>query len=232
MHFTLSVFEKKTSSNNAEDKIQGDKDEATKKFQDITWSYAILSDETRRRIFDQTGSTERAAAFDNEFNWTDFCNAQYRSFVDMKMLDKLKTEYQGTEEESNDLLKAFNKFEGNMDRIFENIVFSNVLDDEDRFRAIIDKAIKDGKVEGYEAYTQEPEKQRQARYKLAQKEAKEAEKHHKKLKREKKDKGDNDLAALIQGRQKSRMDAFISGLEAQANALEQPKKKKTKTAKD
>lgn len=232
MHFTLSVFEKKTSSNNAEDKIQGDKDEATKKFQDITWSYAILSDETRRRIFDQTGSTERAAAFDNEFNWTDFCNAQYRSFVDMKMLDKLKTEYQGTEEESNDLLKAFNKFEGNMDRIFENIVFSNVLDDEDRFRAIIDKAIKDGKVEGYEAYTQEPEKQRQARYKLAQKEAKEAEKHHKKLKREKKDKGDNDLAALIQGRQKSRMDAFISGLEAQANALEQPKKKKRKTAKD
>ena len=149
----------------------------------------------------------------------------------MKMLDKLKTEYQGTEEETNDLLEAFKKFEGNMDRIFENIVFSNVLDDEDRFRTIIDKAVKDGKVKGYKAYTEEPEKQRQTRYKEAQKEAKEAEKEHKKMKREKKEKGENDLAALIQGRQKSRMDAFISGLEAQANALEQPKKKR-KTAKN
>lgn len=209
--------------------MNGDKEEATKKFQDITWAYAILSDETRRKIFDQSGSTERAAAFDKEFNWTDFCNAQFQSFVDMKMLDKLKAEYQGTEEEHNDLLSSFNKFEGDLDRVFENVVYSNTLDDEERFRALIDKAIKDGNVEGYEAYTQEPEKKRQRRQKEAQKEAKEAEQEHKKIKRKKEKSNDMDLAALIQGRQKSRMDDFISGLEAQAKALEQPKKKKRRT---
>lgn len=210
--------------------MKGDKDEATKKFQDITWAYAILSDETRRRIFDQTGSTERAASFDKEFSWTDFCNAQFQSFVDLKMLDKLKAEYQGTEEERNDLLSFFEQCKGNLNRVFEHVIFSNVLDDEERFRAIIDKAIKDGKVKAYPAYTEEPEEKRQRRYEKAQKEAKEAEQEQKKMKRKKEKDGDMDLAALIQGRQKSRMDDFISGLEAQAKALEQPKKKR-KTAK-
>lgn len=207
--------------------MKGNKDEATKKFQGLTWAYAILSDENRRKVFDKTGSTEAAAEGDAGFNWTDFCNAQFQSMVNLQMLDEQKIEYQGSERERDELLSAFVKHEGNLDRVFEDVVFSNVLHDEDRFRAVIDQAIADGKVEGYTAYTQEPARKKQQRLKRAQREAEEAGEELKKVKkRGKKDTGENDLAALIKSRQSNRMEDFISRLEDEAKALEHPKKRK------
>lgn len=207
--------------------MKGNKDEATKKFQDLTWAYAILSDENRRKIFDKTGSTEAAAESDAEFNWTDFCNAQFQSMVDLQMLDEQKIEYQGSKRERDELLSAFVKHEGAMDRIFEDIVFSNVLHDEGRFRAMIDKAIEDGEVEAYKAYAQEPAKKRQQRLKRAQREADEAGEELKKVKkRAEKDTAENDLAALIKSRQSNRMEDFISRLEDEAKVLERPTKRK------
>lgn len=207
--------------------MKGNKDEATKKFQDLTWAYAILSDENRRKIFDKTGSTEAAAQCDAEFNWTDFCNAQFQSMVDLQMLDEQKIEYQGSEQERDELLSAFVKHEGDMDRVFEDIVFSNVLHDEDRFRAIIDQAIEDDEVDAYKAYVQEPAKKKQQRLKRAQREANEAGEELKKVKkRGKQHTAENDLAALIKNRQSNRMEDFISRLEDEAKALERPTKKK------
>jgi DnaJ family protein C protein 9 len=113
-------------------------------------------------------------------------------------------------------------------------MLSNVLDDDIRFRAIIDKAIAEERVEAYEKYTGEPEKKREQRLKRAQKEAKEAEKLATKLEKEKEGKGskaggrkgkkeststmdNSDLAALIQQRQASRAESFFDRLEAKYN---------------
>lgn len=165
---------------------------------------------------------------DDDFNWADFYREQFSSAIDVKALDKFKQEYQGSEEEEGDLLAAFEKYRGDMDKIYESVMLCNVLDDDERFRAIIDKAIADGKVEQYKKYSEEPERKRQQRLKRAQKEAKEAEEAAKELEKKeevkeiKAKKGkkkktsamdDNDLVALIQQRQASRAESFFDKLE-------------------
>lgn len=189
-----------------------------------------MSDERRRKRFDLTGSTAEAALEDEDFDWVDFYRDLYSNSVDSDAIEKIKQDYQGSAEEEKDVLEAFDNSRGDMDRVYESVMLSNVLDDDERFRAIIDKAIADGKVEAYKKYTNEPEKKRQMRVKRAQKEAQEAEVLAKELEEKKdkktgaksktgkKKKGSDlaDLAAVIKQRQTNRMDSFLERLEAQA----------------
>ncbi|GAB1204973.1 hypothetical protein APSETT445_003639 [Aspergillus pseudonomiae] len=225
-----SAYRKLALKHHPDKAPEDQKEEANKKFQQIAFAYAILSDERRRRRFDLTGSTAEAVDEDDDFNWTDFYREQFSSAIDVKALDKFKQEYQGSEEEESDLLAAFEKYRGDMDKIYESVMLCNVLDDDERFRALIDKAIADGKVEKYKKYSEEPEKKRQQRLKRAQKEAKEAEEAAKELEENDEVKGttkakkgkkkktsamdDNDLVALIQQRQASRAESFFDQLEA------------------
>ncbi|OGM44858.1 DnaJ domain protein [Aspergillus bombycis] len=225
-----SAYRKLALKHHPDKAPEDQKQEANKKFQQIAFAYAILSDERRRRRFDLTGSTAEAVDEDDDFNWTDFYREQFSSAIDVKALDKFKQEYQGSEEEESDLLAAFEKYRGDMDKIYESVMLCNVLDDDERFRALIDKAIADGKVEKYKKYSEEPERKRQQRFKRAQKEAKEAEEAAKELEEKEEVKGttkakkgkkkktsamdDSDLVALIQQRQASRAESFFDKLEA------------------
>ncbi|KAL4910053.1 hypothetical protein BDW74DRAFT_144330 [Aspergillus multicolor] len=215
------------------DKAPADaREEANQQFQKIAFAYAILSDTRKRQRFDLTGSTAEAVDLDDDFDWVDFYREQFSTAIDANVLARFKNEYQGSEEEINDVLTAYENYEGDLDRVYESVMLSNVLDDDNRFRAIIDKAIEDEKVVEYKNYTDEPEKKRQQRLKRAQKEAKEAEKLAKKLEKQKEagsakagarkgNKGGamdtNDLAALIQQRQASRAESFFDQLEAKYN---------------
>lgn len=116
-----------------------------------------------------------------------------------------------------------------MNAVFTEIMFSNPLDDEERFRSYIDHAITAGETEAYHTYTHESPKKRAARHKAAAKEAREAGKlaeemgvggkeakdGKKKAKKGGKNEVDNevDLATLIQRNQKSRS-SIIDHLEA------------------
>lgn len=127
------------------------------------------------------------------------------------------------------MLAAYTKFSGDLNAVFNEIMFSNPLDDEERFRLYIDQAITAGETEAYHAYTHESPKKRAARHKAAAKEAREAGKlaeemgvggteakdGKKKGKKGGKNHGDNevDLATLIQQNQKSRS-SIIDQLEA------------------
>ena len=127
------------------------------------------------------------------------------------------------------MLAAYTKFSGDLNAVFNEIMFSNPLDDEERFRLYIDQAITAGEIEAYHAYTHESPKKRAARHKAAAKEAREAGKlaeemgvggteakdGKKKGKKGGKNHGDNevDLATLIQQNQKSRS-SIIDQLEA------------------
>ncbi|KAL4941273.1 hypothetical protein BDV06DRAFT_194878 [Aspergillus oleicola] len=220
------------------------KEAANEQFQKIAFAYAILSDPKRRSRFDLTGSTAEAVEIDDDFDWVDFYREQFSAAIDTNALEKLKSEYQGSEEEERDVLAAFESYGGDLDRVYESVMLCNVLDDDERFRGIIDKAIEMGKAQGYKIYTEEPEEKRGKRLKRAQKEAKEAEKLAKKLEKEKekdgkgggrKGKGNNkdsgstenmgDLAALIQQRQASRADSFFDRLEAKYNPAGKGKKR-------
>ena len=125
-----------------------------------------------------------------------------------------------------------------MDRVYESVMLSDVLADDDRFRGILDEAIKGGEVEGWERYTNETEKSKEARVRRAEKEAKMAEKEKTKQEAAAKEKGSKKgggddgqdangeagLLALIQGRQKERGASFLDRLEAKYKDEEEQKK--------
>ncbi|OJJ47199.1 hypothetical protein ASPZODRAFT_65086 [Penicilliopsis zonata CBS 506.65] len=222
-----TAYRKKALRHHPDKATPESKDEANQKFQEIAFAYAILSDERRRRRYDLTGSTEEVLGLeDDDFDWMDFYREQFSSMVDTGAIDKIKHEYQHSEEETTDLLAAYEQFHGDMDRIYDSVLLSSVLDDDERFRAIIDQAIAEGRVKGWKKYTEESEKKKQQRLKRAREEAKEAEEAAKELddqgKRKKKNASKkqsaqsnmNDLAALIQQRQKSRGANFLDQLEA------------------
>lgn len=211
------------------------REEAKRQFQELAFAYAVLSDERRRQRYDATGSTDSVldSSADDGFDWMDFYRDQFSSLVDTDAIDRVRREYQGSEQEQKDLLAAFENAKGDMDCVYDAVMLSNVLDDDKRFRALIDRAIADGAVRAWRKYTDEPEKKRAQRLKRAQHEAAEAAELIRKLESKKskgKDKGppppshkdavvvgdgdNNDLAALIQQRQKDRAASFFDKLEA------------------
>lgn len=193
---------------------------ANAKFQQIALAYGVLSDPRRRDIYDRTGSTNEAFSEDSDFNWMDFYREQFSAMIDTQKISEFQKSYQNSDEEKRDLLAAYETHEGDMDAIYETVMLSNVLEDDERFRAIIDQAIADEEIEDFEAYSQESEKSKKQRVKNAQKEAAEAAKEEKKMKSKKKsgksskDVSDLDaLQAIISQRQKDRGGDFLSRLE-------------------
>jgi DnaJ family protein C protein 9 len=142
--------------------------------------------------------------------------------------------YKGSDEEKDDLLNAYEEYMGKWDNIYEVVMLSDPLEDEDRYRAIIDAAIEKGEAKAHAAYTDETKKQKALRMKRAQKSGKEAEELAKKLgvhdklfgtgKATKKESGQDALAALIQKRQAGRGD-FFDHLEAKYAAPQKGKAK-------
>ncbi|CAK1364992.1 unnamed protein product [Cercospora beticola] len=210
------------------DKVSPDqKDAAHQRFQEVAFAYAILSDERRRKRYDTTGRTEESLDIeDDDFDWADFFRAQFANVVTEERINEFAGSYKGSEEEKRDLLKAYEQCEGRMQKIYQTVMLSDMTEDEDRFRAIIDEAIETGEVEGYEKYLGETEKRREKRIAQARKnkesEAGEAKAAEEEIKNKKKGKGKKengsggglgDLAALIQQRQKGREQNFFDHLE-------------------
>lgn len=213
------------------------KDTAHNKFQEIAFAYAILSDERRRKRYDTTGNTSESLDLENDdFNWTDFFRAQWADTVTSTTIGSFKDKYQSSDEERRDVLASYTQAQGKLNTVFRQVMLSNPLHDEDRFRGYIDHAIRDGEVDAYDAYTKETQKQKDQRQAAARREGKAAEEYAKKLgkydsifgdgpensnkKGSKKDEGP-DLVDLIQQRQKGRAATFLEDLEAKYAA---PKK--------
>lgn len=89
----------------------------------------------------------------------------------------------GSDEEKEDILAAYSESEGSLNALFENVMCSNVLDDEERFIDIINKAIKDKLVSTFPQWKKDIKdtKARNRRKEDAKNEAKEAEELAKEL---------------------------------------------------
>ena len=213
------------------DKVPDDeKETAHAKFQEVAFAYAILSDERRRKRYDTTGRTEESLDLDDDdFDWTDFFRNQYKDVVTADKIDEFARSYKGSEEERGHVLQAYERMKGNMDKLYNEVMLSDVLEDDERFRGIIDAGIEAGEVEKFAAYSEETEKKRKARLARAEKkrakEVKEAEEAREELeqaktstsKKKRAASGESDLAALIQARQQSRtgaQESFFDRLEA------------------
>ncbi|KAK4624580.1 hypothetical protein CLAFUW4_06198 [Fulvia fulva] len=201
-----------------------DKESAHTKFQEIAFAFAILADERRRKRYDTTGRTEESLDLDDDdFNWVDFFREQFAGVVTSEKISDFEKKYKGSEEERQAVLKAYTQHKGKVPKLYQQIMLSDMVDDEERFRGIIDAAIEAGEVEAFSAYTDESEKSKEGRMKAARKrkqqesgEAAEFERETKSKKKGKKDSGGDmgDLAALIQQRNGARKENFLENLEA------------------
>ncbi|KAH7419456.1 putative DnaJ like protein subfamily C member 9 [Cadophora sp. MPI-SDFR-AT-0126] len=213
------------------------KDEAHTKFQEVAFAYAVLSDPIRRKRYDTTGSTSESMDADGDFSWSDFYSEQFRDVVTEDAIERFAKSYKNSDEERDDVVKAYEKSRGSWRGIFESVMLSNPLEDEDRFRSYIDAAIASGDVRGFKIYTEESGKDKEKRMKRARLEAEteagEAEVEAKKVEGKKKAKNDGlgDLAALIQRRQANAGSSFLDNLEAKYKAQEKERKPKGKKGK-
>ncbi|KAI0186663.1 DnaJ domain-containing protein [Xylaria flabelliformis] len=223
---------RKLALKNHPDKVSEDqKQKAHETFQSIAFAYAVLSDPIRRKRYDETGSTSESIVDSDGFSWSDFYREQFRDAISNDAIEKFAAQYKGSDEERDDILIAYEEHEGNMDAIYETIMLSDVLKDDERFREIIDDAIAKKDVPAFKAYTKESKKSRQARVKAAQNEATEAEEYAKELgvhgklfgskkgsgKGKKKESSEDELAALIRRNQQGR-ESFLDNLAAKYSA--------------
>ncbi|KAK6956973.1 hypothetical protein Daesc_002256 [Daldinia eschscholtzii] len=237
---------RKLALKNHPDKVPEDqKQKAHEAFQSIAFAYAVLSNPARRKRYDETGSTSESIVDSDGFSWSDFYREQYRDTVTADAIEKFAKQYKGSDEEKDDILIAYEEYKGKMDKIYESVMLSDVLEDDERFRAIIDEAISNKDVPAFKAYTQESKKSKEARIKAAQKESVEAEEYAKELgvhdklfgKKDKKDgkgkgkKGssEDDLAALIRSNQQGRAN-FLDNLAAKYGATPGAKKGKKRAS--
>lgn len=216
------------------DKVpEAEKEAAHSAFQSLAFAYAILSDPKRRSRYDATGRTSEAVDSEEDFEWINFYRSQFEEVVTTEAIETFRREYQGGEEEKLAVIAAYMEGEGDMQRIYEEVMLSDALEDEERFRRWIDEEIEAGRVEAYPAYVKEGKKEREKRMKAAKREREEAEEYAKELgvheklygngeaangtPKKKGKKGEEDLgglAALIQQRNKERSKDFFADLEA------------------
>ncbi|PTB68905.1 DnaJ-domain-containing protein [Trichoderma citrinoviride] len=233
-----SAYRKAALKNHPDKVPEEHKTKAHETFQSIAFAYAVLSDPARRKRYDTTGSTSESIVDSEGFDWSEYYREQYKDAVSEDSIKKFAARYKHSDEEKDDLLIAYEECEGDMDQVYERVMLSDVVEDDERFRKIIDEAIETGDVPAFAAYKKENKRKRAARAKAAKAEEAEAEELAKELgvhdkifggkAKGKKGKGnaEDDLAALIQKRQKDRAGDFFSHLEEKYGAKPKGKGKK------
>lgn len=124
--------------------------------------------------------------------------------VSSSMINSFVSKYQGSEEEKNDVKAAYLKHKGDMNALFDEVMASNPLEDEDRFRQMIGGWIADGSVPAFPAYVNEKPAALKKRMDKAKKEAAEAEEELHEHRAQEARSNTDSLQALILARQKER----------------------------
>ncbi|KAJ7172489.1 hypothetical protein C8R46DRAFT_151053 [Mycena filopes] len=156
--------------------------EASTKFQQIGFAYAVLSDEKRRQRYDKTGRTDEGFELGaGEDGWEVYFEELFDR-VTRGRLDEMKKEYQGSTEEVEDLKSAYVDTKGSIEEIMTFIPHSN-YEDEARFIVIITDLIAKGDLPVLAAWESsiQDEKSKLVRRKQGEKEAEEAEQMAKEL---------------------------------------------------
>ncbi|KAL1713157.1 hypothetical protein EV715DRAFT_277464 [Schizophyllum commune] len=157
------------------------KADAALKFQQVGFAYAVLSDDKRRKRYDQTGRTDEGFGDVDEDGWEAYFEDLFDRVTRGK-LDELKKEYQNSSEEATDLKAAYIETDGDIGEIMNHIPHSTI-DDEPRFMRIITELITSGDIPKLPTWEKsiKDEKARLVRKKQSDKEAVEAEKLAKEL---------------------------------------------------
>jgi len=213
------------------DRVQDEnkRSQATQKFQALGAVYSIISDEKKRKLYDETGIVDEAdRCIDKNRDWDEYWRLLFKKITinDIKNFEK---EYQGSEEELKDLETAYCDGEGSMQYILDNVLCCNQEKDEERFSEILKVWIKQGRVPEFKAFTKESKKSKKQRKKGAESEAAEAKEHARELGLNGSD--EDSLSKMIMQRQANRAaeaDSFFDHLAQKYGGSSKPKKSKKK----
>jgi len=183
---------------------------AKEKFQVLGKIYSVLSDDEKKKIYDETGMVDG----DDDFFGSDIkdWDAHWRQMfkkVTTEDVEKFFEKYRNSDEEKTDLLKFYEKHHGDMDLILQEMFSSDSLEDEPRFKEIINEAIKEGNAAEYEKFTKESQKKASKRKAKFEKEAGEAEKMRKEMGI---DESQDSLRKAILGRREKESASFLNQL--------------------
>lgn len=184
------------------------KKKATKKFQVLSKVHYVLNNEDRRKMYDDHGVVDSEGTFESDFDWMDYWRLLFPKLTE-KDVNNFLDKYTGSSEEENDLISAYNKYEGDLDKISQ----VHIGYDEERTVKDLQRLIDEGKIEAFDNFVDESEGKRKKRLRKSAKEAKEAAKEAAKAKEESEANVD-DLAALIQRKNSRNFNDMISNLEA------------------
>ncbi|KAK9128620.1 hypothetical protein Syun_017417 [Stephania yunnanensis] len=132
------------------DKNLGD-EEAKEKFQQLQKVISILGDEEKRTLYDQTGCVDEDLSGDFAQNLHEYFRAVYKRVTEAD-IEEFEANYRGSDSEKKDLKELYQKFEGNMNRLFCSMLCSDPTLDSHRFKDIINEAIVGGELEETKAY--------------------------------------------------------------------------------
>eukprot|EP00730_Choanoeca_flexa_P014092 TRINITY_DN6031_c0_g2_i1.p1 TRINITY_DN6031_c0_g2~~TRINITY_DN6031_c0_g2_i1.p1 ORF type:complete len:288 (+),score=92.25 TRINITY_DN6031_c0_g2_i1:122-985(+) len=179
---------------------------ATTRFQALSRVHALLSDEEKRKLYDECGlvDDDDDANLNDDLNWESYWRNLYPKLTEHD-LDEFAETYRHSAEEEEDLKQAYLKNKGNMDAVFDSVPLSNPIEDEDRFRKTIQDWIAGNEVKLFKAFRDETDEKREKRRRTAEREAKEAKKMQK---ANRKNSNGGDLYAMIAKRNARRSNGF------------------------
>lgn len=195
---------------------ESEKEEATKRFQVLAQIHYILSDEDKRKLYDDHGIIANEDGLESEADWVNYWRILFPK-VTTEDINKFMDSYIGSEQEVEDLIRIYERCKGDMDKIYQ----IHMSYDEDRTTEQLKTLLEEGKITNYESFTNEPISKKEKRLRKVRKEAVHAEKLEKKMKKKEDNMGD--LAALIQSRRQSSFDSMIAQMEQKYSSKESKK---------
>lgn len=116
-----------------------DDDEASEKFSNLNNAYSILIDEEKRRLYDQTGEIDDSCDIDLQGTY-EYYKHIYPTITE-KDIENFSLKYRGSDDEKQDLIEFYKKFEGDMTKLLEFIPLSN-NNDLERFLQIYEELFR------------------------------------------------------------------------------------------
>lgn len=137
-----------------------EKEVATKKFQALCQVHSVLCNKELRGVYDETGEVGEEVV-QQERDWLYYWRVMFPK-ITTEDIKKFEQEYKGSDEELKDLKVAYLEFEGDMERLLENVLCATV-DDEDRFRNLLEALINKGELPEFHSFSKEDKKKKKAR---------------------------------------------------------------------
>jgi len=188
------------------------KEDSKIKFQCLGKIYSILSDSEKKKLYDETGliDGEDEMFRGDRRDWEDYFRNMFKK-VTKADFEKFFETYKESKEEREDLIRVYEKNEGDMEMIMAEMISDDCVESEPRFKAIINDAIEKGETKKFDNFVNESKKKAAKRKAHYEKEAKEAEEIRKEMGI---DESQDSLREMILARRKDASASFLDNLAA------------------